>query len=101
VTIKEKPNGFSLVEVCVALALVGLLATGISIFAIQTITETNRSNAHMQVIQQLENVGFWLSRDVQTAQTVTTGPNSGFPLQLDWTDKDTNVYQVTFSISGN
>ena len=97
---KGKQEGYSLIETVISLALCGILGTGITTFAVQTITETNRSSAHMQAIQQLENAGYWLSRDVQMAQTVTPGPSAGFPLQLAWTDANQNTYQVTFTTAG-
>lgn len=96
----ENQGGYGLLEFLIALALVGILGSGITAFTLQTITETNRSSSHMQAIQQLENASYWVSHDVQMAQTVTPGPNAGFPLQLDWTDENLNVFQVTFSISG-
>lgn len=67
----RKQKGYGLLEMVIALALVGILGTGITTFTVQTITETERSSSHMQEIQQLETVGFWVSRDVQMAQTVT------------------------------
>lgn len=95
----KKHKAFTLIEILIAVALVGILGAGITTFAMQTITETKRSSNHMQVIQQLQNAGFWVSRDVQMAQTVTPGPNAGFPLQVDWTDEALNTFQVTFSLS--
>ncbi|MFC1910747.1 type II secretion system protein J [Chloroflexota bacterium] len=99
--IAERGNqsGFGLLEIVIALALVGILGTGITTFTVQTITETNRSSFHVQAIQQLENAGYWVSRDVQMAQTVTPGPNAGFPLQVNWIDENQNTFQVTFSIN--
>jgi type II secretory pathway component PulJ len=97
---KGKRDGFGLLEVVIALALCGILGIGITTFAVQTVTLTNRSRAHMQAVQQLENAAYWLSCDVQMAQTVTPGPNGGFPLQLTWTDADQNTYQVTFTTTG-
>lgn len=97
---KRKQSGFGLIEIVIALALVGILGAGVTTFTVQTITETNRSHFHMQAIQQLENAGYWVGRDVQMAQTVTPGPNAGFPLQVNWVDENQNTFQVTFSING-
>lgn len=96
----KKHKAFTLIEMIIAVALVGILGAGITTFTVQTITETKRSSNHMQVIQQLQNAGFWVSRDVQMAQTVTPGPSAGFPLQVNWTDQNLNTFQVTFSLSG-
>lgn len=96
-----KQKGYGLLEIIIALALVGILGLGITAFTIQTITETKRSSVHMQAIQHLENAGFWVSRDVQMAQTVTVGPSAGFPLQLEWVDTNQDVYQVTYNATGN
>jgi type II secretory pathway component PulJ len=88
------------VEFVIALALVGVLGAGITTFTVQTITESNRSSFHTQAIQQLENAGYWVSRDVQMAQTVAPGPTAGFPLSANWTDENQNTFQVTLSING-
>jgi Tfp pilus assembly protein PilV len=96
-----KQGGFSSMELLIALVLVGILGTGITIFTVQTITESQRSSSHMQAIQQLENAGYWVSRDVQMANAVTPGPNSGFPLTVNWTDANNDTFQVTFSINGS
>jgi prepilin-type N-terminal cleavage/methylation domain-containing protein len=93
-----KQNGFSLIEIVVSVALTAILGTGITTFTVQTITETNRSNAHMQAIQYVENAGYWVSRDVQMAQTVTPGPNAGFPLQLSWIDINQSTYQIAYTL---
>jgi prepilin-type N-terminal cleavage/methylation domain-containing protein len=96
-----KQSGYGLLEVVVALALVAILGTGISIFTVQTLSQTDRSSYQMQAVQQLEIAGYWVSRDVQMARTVTPGPNAGFPLVVNWTDENNNTFQVTFSINGN
>jgi prepilin-type N-terminal cleavage/methylation domain-containing protein len=94
-----KQNGFTLIEIVLALAITGILGGGIATFTAQTFTETKRSSTHMQEILQLENAGYWLSRDVQMSQNVTAGPNAGFPLLLKWVDENNDTFQVTYSLS--
>ena len=97
----KKQNGYGLIEMVIGLALTGILATGITTFTVQTITESTRSNNHMQAMMQLENAGFWISRDVQMSGNITLGPDAGFPLQLTREDADLNEYQVTFTLAEN
>jgi prepilin-type N-terminal cleavage/methylation domain-containing protein len=95
----KRQNGYGLIEMIAGLALVGILTTGIATFAVQTITEGARTDNRMQAMMQVENAGFWVSRDVQMAANLTLGDNAGFPLQLDWVDIDQNEYQVTYNIT--
>jgi prepilin-type N-terminal cleavage/methylation domain-containing protein len=99
ITENKKQKGYSLIEMVVGLALAGILTTGITTFAVQTITEGARSNNRMQAICQLENAGYWVSRDVQMAENITLGQSAGFPLQLFWIDEDQNEYRVTFTMT--
>ena len=94
-----KQKGFTVIEMIVSLAITGIIGLGITTFAIQTMTESNRSNNRTQAIMQVENAGFWLSRDVQMSQNITLGSEAGFPLQLAWKDIEENKYEVTFSIN--
>jgi prepilin-type N-terminal cleavage/methylation domain-containing protein len=94
-------KGFSLIEFAVAMVISGILVVGISAFSIQSVSESRRSYYLTQITQQLENTGFWISRDIQMSQNVTLGPDAGFPLQVAWKDIYGKNYTVEFSIDGN
>jgi prepilin-type N-terminal cleavage/methylation domain-containing protein len=96
----RKQNGFTLIEMIIAIAITGILGLGIATFTVQTFTETKRSSVYTDKIMQMENAGYWVSRDVQMSQNVTPGLNAGFPLQLNWTDENDDAYQVTYSLTG-
>jgi hypothetical protein len=96
----EKQRGDGFIETLVALALILVLGTGITTFTLLTMTQTGRSSIHMQAIQQLENIGYWVTRDAQMAQTVSPGPNAGFPLQLTLIDENNITSLVKYSLSG-
>jgi prepilin-type N-terminal cleavage/methylation domain-containing protein len=97
----RKQNGFTLIEMVLALAITGILGLGMATFTIQTFTESKRSSVQTEKIMQLENAGYWVSRDVQMSQNVTPGDNAGFPLQLKWIDENDDAYQVTYSLTGD
>ena len=93
----KRQQGYTLIEMIASLALTGILATGVTAFVLQTVTESARCNNHMQATIQVENVGYWVSRDVQMSANITLGENAGFPMQLDWVDINQNEYQVTYT----
>jgi type II secretory pathway pseudopilin PulG len=89
--------GFSLVELVMALGVTAILSTGI-IFAIRQVFDTNaRSSNHMVAIRQVQNVGYWVSRDSQMAQSVS---GNATHLVLGWTDWLGGAYQVTYIREG-
>ncbi|MFC1864677.1 type II secretion system protein J [Chloroflexota bacterium] len=69
---KPSEKGYILVELLVATTIMVLAsgAAGAAIFQIFRGTEHN--NDHMTVVRQVQNAGYWISRDAQMAQSVTT-----------------------------
>ncbi|AKG54143.1 type II secretion system protein [Dehalogenimonas sp. WBC-2] len=80
----EGKGGFTLVEILVALAILGLLAGAVTTAIYQIFSVNTQSNNAMLVIRQVQDLGQWLNRDIQTAQKITPGANDGLPLVLEW-----------------
>ncbi|MBN1368027.1 MAG: prepilin-type N-terminal cleavage/methylation domain-containing protein [Dehalococcoidales bacterium] len=98
-SLKKSECGFTLIEIVVALAVVGVLSTAIVMIISQIYTTNMRDSARMTAVQNAQSALHWLSRDVQMAQTVQTGGTSGFPLQLNWVEWETNdAYSVTYTL---
>lgn len=95
----NKQGGYGLIEIILGLALMGILGTGLSTFAFQTMSVTDQSKDRMHATMQANNAGSWLSRDIQMSGNVTLGGNAGFPLELQWKDTELNGYQVTYTLS--
>ena len=95
-----------MLELLVALAITGIIAGGITTTISQVFNIHLRSSNHMVAVRQVQNAGYWFSRDAQMAQMVelTEPPEenpvgSRFPVTLTWTDWDTNKeHQVTYSL---
>jgi len=80
---KRGQKGFTLVEILVVVAILGVIAVPLAYTTITLLTNPARSNDENVVLQQVRNVGDWISRDVQMSRSVTAGdPPSGFPLTL-------------------
>jgi len=86
---KQGEKGFTLVELLVATTII-VLATGAAGAAtFQVFKGTERNNNYMTAVRQVQNAGYWISRDTQMAQSVTTD-NLTVPdfLVFSWTEWD-------------
>jgi len=101
--INKGQKGFTLIEVLVALAVTGLITGSITMVISQVLTGNVRTSNHMTAVRQVQNAGYWISRDAQMAQTVDTGEFSGFPLTLTWTEYgvDGDEHQVVYTLADN
>ena len=88
-----------MIEVIASLAIAGLLMTGATAFVFNTMTVTGNTQNRMHAIMQVENAGYWISRDIQMSDNFTLGENAGFPMQIMWKDIDQNEYEVTYSLN--
>jgi prepilin-type N-terminal cleavage/methylation domain-containing protein len=96
-----KQKGYTVIEMVIGLALVGILGFGVTGFTMHTLSYGAESNNKMQALMQVENAGYWMSRDVQMSANISLGENAGFPLELTWLDIDQNDYQVLYSLTGS
>ncbi len=86
---KLSEKGFALVELVIAVAITVVIsgAAGAAIF--QVFRGTERNNDHLTVVRQVQNAGYWISRDAQMAETATTDNlMPPYFLILSWTEWD-------------
>lgn len=88
---KRRENGFTLIEVIIAVAILGVIMPVMAMTIISLLTNHQQANDHNIVLHEVQNAGYWISRDVQMAKNVTLNGSSGFPLTLDIpVDRDEN-----------
>ena len=83
--IHKGQRGISLVELLVAIAIVGALSAGIAMLISQIITGNTRTSNHMIAVRQVQQAGKDLSQDTLQAQNITALGDRGFPLIMEWT----------------
>lgn len=98
--IKRNSSGLTLVELLIALSISGLAIAAATATINQLFWLGSRNQNHMVAVRQVQNAGYWISRDGVMAQGVTMGPSSGFPLTFSWTEWGTSqTTTVTYTLS--
>ena len=95
---KYGEKGFTLLETVIAIALIAVAAGSASAATFQIFRNTERNNDYMTVVRQVNNAGYWISRDAQMAQSVATEPDF---LTISWTEDVTGdpiYHSVTYSV---
>ena len=88
---RHRQAGFTLVELIVVMALLGLFASGIGALIFQIIQTTETGYEESVGNYELQNVGYWFHRDVQNASAGTTGAQ----LILIQADNTTRTYLLS------
>jgi len=91
-------QGFTLVEMTTAIAIVGIIVLGITMAISQVLIINARASNHMIAVRQVQQAGDRLSKDVLQAQSVKYGDDSGFPLILNWVDLTGKAHEVVYTL---
>ncbi len=88
----DNQKGFTLVEVLVVVAILGMLVPVIAGSIIQIIRGTDRNNTKIIALSDIEHAASWLNQDLLMAQTINLEFGlladlvAGDNLTLSWTD---------------
>ncbi len=95
---KQGEKGFTHLELIIALSIMALVGVATALATFQVFKGTELSNTHMTVVNQVQNAGYWISRDAQRAQSVTTDnltpPDFLLISWTDWADPDDPIYHT-------
>jgi prepilin-type N-terminal cleavage/methylation domain-containing protein len=92
-------RGFTLIELVVAVVIMGFIGTAVTTTTFQIMKQSVRNRDFTSANQLTMNAIHWISRDAEMSQAVTTGGATGFPLTLSWVDWSNARYQVVYSIA--
>jgi prepilin-type N-terminal cleavage/methylation domain-containing protein len=96
----KNQRGFTLIELTMAIAIAGLISTGVTMTFYQVVTGGARANNRVTAISQVQHAGYWVTNNAQLAQDVIVNDAdpTGFPLVLSWTGWDNRKHEVTYSL---
>jgi prepilin-type N-terminal cleavage/methylation domain-containing protein len=72
-------RGFTLIELMIAIAITGIITVGLVMTVFQLFGGHAQSSGEMTVIRQVQNVGYYISRDTQMAMEVSVVDDPGTP----------------------
>jgi prepilin-type N-terminal cleavage/methylation domain-containing protein len=101
-TQRLRQSGFTLLELIIGLAIGGLLIAAIGTTTSRLIIENMRVRNHTLAIRQVQNAGYWITRDAVGAQTIVADDNpftSDF-LTLRWNDWNSLSYETVYYFDG-
>ncbi len=92
-------KGFTLLELLIAMAITALIGGASTIALRQIYGGTDRNNNSITAVRQIENAGFWISRDAQRALSIATD-NLTPPdfITLNWTEWDDGGNPIYYSV---
>src|SRR4030042_5758574 len=87
---KKQEIGFTIIELMIAISIMALASVAASMAIYQVFGGTENNNNRMTALHQVQNAGYWISRDTQMAISVNTTDSLAFPhfLHLGWTEWD-------------
>ena len=97
---KPSEKGFTLVELLVAITILFLASGAATAAIIQIFRGIEHNREHITAVRQVQNAGYWISRDTQMALSVNTTAGMTLPdfLGLYWTEWDDEGDPICHSI---
>ena len=103
----REQRGFTLIELLVAIAITASVTGAIATTLYQVIIGNAQGSNHITAVRQVQNAGYWITRDGQQAQVIIDGDDSATVgvteflvlSWVDWTAATSN--RVAYTIIGN
>jgi prepilin-type N-terminal cleavage/methylation domain-containing protein len=92
----DRNDGFTLIELVIAIAVGAVISLAVVTSLAQMLSGSARSSNHMTAVRQVQNAGYWVSRDAAMAHTTNVTTISPDFLIFAWTGWDDRQHQVKY-----
>lgn len=96
----KNQKGFTAIELLLALAITGVVSTGIAGSIFQVFEMNALTSNRVIAITEVENAGYWIRRDANMAQSVITDDETEV-LTLAWVGYESDVSEVRYTDDGS
>ncbi len=100
----NKQQGFTLIELMVALAVSSIILSGITVTIYQIVSINALASNRMYAVNQVQNAGYWISNDAEMAHAIDVNDDIGTPdlelVTIDWVDWDGNTHKSVYTLAG-
>jgi prepilin-type N-terminal cleavage/methylation domain-containing protein len=97
--------GFTLLELMIALGIMSIIGVTIAMTTATITKVTPKITSETVALYQAQNAGYWITRDVQTAQIVDPAPITGefliLTLKVEGSDDVSITYQLQNAADGS
>jgi len=90
-------KGFTLIEVLIVVAIFAVVAV-VTSAAIGQVVQSNRTSNHMVAVRQVQQAGYYVSKDGLQAQNISCNLTTSSSLHLNWTDGEGQSYNITYTL---
>lgn len=96
----QDQRGFTFVELIVVMVIGVVVAATVTAAMYQLFTTTQLNREHMTAYRQVQDAGYWFSRDAVSAQEVTVDYDPATPafITMEWVDWDGQSYDVLYTL---
>lgn len=94
----KSESGITLIELLISIAIAGILSVAVSMVFYQLFVVNASSSNRVLAVRQVQNTGYWISRDAVGAQVIVADndPETGDFLTFRWNDWDGLNYEAIY-----
>jgi len=100
---RKRQRGFTLIEMLVVLPIIGAVVVAVAMTTTTLLLNYKQPGTQHTLLQQVQNAGYQMPRDIQMSSNVTLSSPNGFPITINIpVDQDTNHdYHVDYLLDGD
>ena len=93
----KNQKGFTLIELLIVVAIFAVVAVAANAVIVQVV-QSNRTSNHMVAVRQVQQAGYYVSKDGLQAQNISGNLTTSSSLHLNWTDGEGQSYNITYTL---